>query len=93
MSKRIDGKAFVRALSYAEKACPTDDAGARMQQVAFIGDRILCSDGERWHVGWLPPGTVEVYLGILGDFLKIRCVGGLNVPSDPVAQLDRAGAF
>lgn len=50
----IDGKHFFRALGYAMKACPSSEGQARFSHVAFVDHRIVCSDGERWHVGVLP---------------------------------------
>lgn len=56
MSKSIGGIILFRAAQYAFGACPKDDRSARMQHLVFVGDRIVGSDGERWHVGRLPPG-------------------------------------
>lgn len=51
----VDGKQFLRALSYAYKACPASEELVRMAHVVFIDHRIIGSDGLRWHVGYLPP--------------------------------------
>lgn len=48
-----DGKAYLRALSYALAAVPTDDDHADLQHVTFIGDRVVGSDGRRRHDGYL----------------------------------------
>ena len=57
MSKTINGKTFLRAVRFAFSVCPKSDAGAREQHVVFIDDRVVCSDRERWHVGYLPEGS------------------------------------
>lgn len=51
---QIDGKLFLRTLSYALKACPASEDMTRLAHVAFVGNKIVCSDGMRWHVGVLP---------------------------------------
>jgi hypothetical protein len=50
----ISGRHFWRALAYAFDACPSSDASPRLSHVAFIGDKVIGSDGTRWHVGLLP---------------------------------------
>lgn len=50
----VAGKHYLRALAYAHKCCPSDDATARIQHVVFVENKIVCSDGQRWHVGVLP---------------------------------------
>jgi hypothetical protein len=54
MTEPMNGKFYWRALAYAHKAVPSDDAGSRLQHISFIGHRIIGADGERWHVGLLP---------------------------------------
>lgn len=44
---------FLRALTYANRAIPKDDAKSRMQHLVMIGNRLIGADGERWHVGIL----------------------------------------
>jgi len=49
----VNGRAFIRALSYAIKVCPSSESASRLAHVVFIDNRIVCSDGVRWHVGLL----------------------------------------
>lgn len=51
----VDGKQFLRALAYAFKACPKSEELVRLAHIVFIGNRVVGSDGKRWHVGYLPP--------------------------------------
>lgn len=50
----VSGQHLLRALAYALKAVPKDDAGARLQHVSFFRHKIVGADGQRWHVGLLP---------------------------------------
>lgn len=62
-SSPIDGRAYLRALSYALLAVPSDDDHAELQHVTFIGDRVVGSDGVSRHDGYFftPVGeTVSV---------------------------------
>lgn len=50
----IGGRHFLRALTYAMRACPTGDAQVRLAHLVFHQNRIIASDGRRWHIGILP---------------------------------------
>lgn len=54
MAVAISGLHLLRALTYASKASPKDDARARLQHIVFLDHRIIGADGERWHVGTIP---------------------------------------
>jgi hypothetical protein len=49
----IDGRSAWQALAYAYEVCPAGD-DSKLSQVVLIDRRVVCSDGKRWHVGYLP---------------------------------------
>jgi hypothetical protein len=55
--KMIDGRAFLRAVAFALKCCPDGEGTAHLAHVCFVGNEVVCADGERWHVGIYPVGV------------------------------------
>lgn len=52
---------FLRALHYASKAIPTDEASSRFQHLGIIDNKLIGADGERWFAGLLgEEGEVEL---------------------------------
>lgn len=47
----MNGRSFLRALSYALRICPPAESASRLAHVVFVGNKIVCSDGQRWHAG------------------------------------------
>lgn len=45
----MDGKTYLRALTYALLAVPTDDEKSALQHITYIENRIVGSDGHRRH--------------------------------------------
>ena len=69
----MSGQHFYRALAYAFKACPSDEGSSRLQHVAFVGNKVIGADGERWHVGLLAEDVdlpaMTVARGSISDLL------------------------
>ena len=42
MSKvSVNGKTYAKALAFAFRGCPTDDAQSKLAQVVFLGNRVI----------------------------------------------------
>lgn len=54
----VNGRAFWRALAYAFQIVPTSEQQSKLAQVVFLDRRVICSDGRRWFVGWLPSDAI-----------------------------------
>ncbi len=55
----VQGSHYRRALAYAYKIVPSADEQPKLQQIVFIGNQIVASDGRRWHAGHLPKEDVN----------------------------------
>ncbi len=87
MPETMNGRSYLRALSYAVKATPKEEERSRLQHVTFVGNRVVGADGTRWHVGYLPT-PVEA----TASYTRVSALNALNVLAFAERYSKRLGA-